>query len=39
MLNNYLQLGAQANADPSGWPLLVATALIAVAILRRQSDD
>jgi hypothetical protein len=39
MLNDYLQIGAQASADPSGWPLMVATALIAVTILRRQSDD
>jgi len=39
-LNNYLRIGIEnGSADIPAWPLLIATALIAAAILRRQSGD
>ena len=40
LLQNYLQIGIPAGAEPSSsWPLAIAAALIAVAILQRQSDE
>jgi hypothetical protein len=40
MLKDYLQIGIAVGAEPfSTWPLMLAAALIAMAIMRRQSDE